>query len=205
MTNPPAPPIPAAPTDPRAAENADKTFTQEQVTAFLTREKDQGERAGKAAVAAALNEKLVAAGLTDVDLDTAIALAASARAAEDAQKSEAQRALEAANTAKADAERIRAEATAELHAAKVTSALTSAGAANVAIAARAIDVTPGATPEEIKAAVDKLKTDAPGLFATTAAPGSDPGTPPGGKPAGQTAKERAAALAEARGWGKPAA
>ena len=72
------------------------------------------------------------------------------------------------------------------------------------VAARALDVAVGADDDAIKAAVDKLKADVPGLFSTTAAaptPGSDPGNPPAAKDTRLSAREEAKAWAAQR-YGK---
>ena len=111
-------------------------------------------------------------------------------------------AAEAAAKAKADAEAYLATAAATVHAAKVERALV--GAVNVTVAARALDVAVGADDDAIKAALDKLKADVPGLFSTTAAaptPGSDPGNPPAAKDTRLSAREEAKAWAEQR-YGK---
>lgn len=165
-----------------------RTFTQEEVTALLAREKDQGKNAG----ANELLAKITGAGFDG--LDGVLTLAKQAQETEDAAKTEAQRERDAAAADRAEAAKDR-QAAAELrHTASLTAALTTAGAANVTIAARAIDVPVGATPEQITAAIDKLKTDAPGLFTAAPVPGVDPGQQPGTQP---TAKAGAAGKAEA--------
>ena len=184
---------------PGAAPTA-KTFTQDDVTALAAAERDQGKRAGKAAAQDEINAAIKAAGLPDgTDLSAVLEAAKRATAADDAAKTQAQRELEAATKAKADAEALLATAAATVHAAKVERALT--GAVNVGIAARALDVPVGADDDAIKAAVDKLRADVPGLFSTTAAaptPGSDPGNPPAAKDARLSAREEAKAWAAQR-------
>lgn len=188
---------------PGAAPTA-KTFTQDDVTALAAAERDQGKRAGKAAAQDEINAAIKAAGLPDgTDLSAVLEAAKRATAADEAAKTQAQRELDAAAKAKADAEALLATAAATVHAAKVERALT--GAVNVGIAARALDVVVGADDDAIKAAVDKLKADVPGLFSTAAAPtpGSDPGNPPAAKDTRLSAREEAKAWAEQR-YGKRA-
>ena len=187
---------------PGAAPTA-KTFTQDDVTALAAAERDQGKRAGKAAAQDEINAAIKAAGLPDgTDLSAVLEAAKRATAADEAAKTQAQRDADAAAKAKADAEQLLATAAKTLHDAKVERAL--AGAVNAAIAARALDVAVGADDDAIKAAVDNLKADVPGLFSTTApAPGSDPGNPPAAKDTRLSAREEAKAWAEQR-YGKRA-
>lgn len=187
---------------PGAAPTA-KTFTQDDVTALAAAERDQGKRAGKAAAQDEITAAIKAAGLPDgTDLSAVLEAAKRATAADEAAKTQAQRDADVAAKAKADAEALLATAAATVHAAKVERALT--GAVNVGIAARALDVVVGADDDAIKAAVDKLKAEVPGLFSTTAAaptPGSDPGNPPGAKDTRLSAREEAKAWAAQR-YGK---
>lgn len=185
------------------AAPAAKTFTQDDVTALAAAERDQGKRAGKAAAQDEINAAIKAAGLPDgTDLSAVLEAAKRATAADEAAKTQAQRELDAAAKAKADAEQLLATAAKTLHDAKVERAL--AGAVNATIAARALDVAVGADDDAIKAAVDKLKAEVPGLFSTTApAPGSDPGNPPAAKDARLSAREEAKAWAAQR-YGKRA-
>ena len=185
------------------AAPAAKTFTQDDVTALAAAERDQGKRAGKAAAQDEINAAIKAAGLPDgTDLSAVLEAAKRATAADEAAKTQAQRDADVAAKAKADAEAYLATAAKTLHDAKVERAL--AGAVNATIAARALDVAVGADDDAIKAAVDKLKADVPGLFSTTAAaptPGSDPGNPPAAKDTRLSAREEAKAWAEQR-YGK---
>lgn len=185
------------------AAPAAKTFTQDDVTALAAAERDQGKRAGKAAAQDEINAAIKAAGLPDgTDLSAVLEAAKRATAADEAAKTQAQRDADIAAKAKADAEQLLATAAKTLHDAKVERAL--AGAVNATIAARALDVAVGADDDAIKAAVDKLKAEVPGLFSTTApAPGSDPGNPPAAKDARLSAREEAKAWAEQR-YGKRA-
>lgn len=185
------------------AAPAAKTFTQDDVTALAAAERDQGKRAGKAAAQDEINAAIKAAGLPDgTDLSAVLEAAKRATAADEAAKTQAQRDADIAAKAKADAEQLLATAAKTLHDAKVERAL--AGAVNATIAARALDVAVGADDDAIKAAVDKLKAEVPGLFSTTApAPGSDPGNPPAAKDARLSAREEAKAWAAQR-YGKRA-
>lgn len=188
---------------PGAAPTA-KTFTQDDVTALAAAERDQGKRAGKAAAQDEINAAIKAAGLPDgTDLSAVLEAAKRATAADEAAKTQAQRDADVAAKAKADAEAYLATAAKTLHDAKVERAL--AGAVNATIAARALDVAVGADDDAIKAAVDKLKADVPGLFSTAAAPtpGSDPGNPPAAKDTRLSAREEAKAWAAQR-YGKRA-
>jgi len=203
----PGEPAGSGQTDPRAAENADKTFTQAEVTAFLTREKDQGERAGKTAVATAINTKLAGAGLTDLDLDAVIALAAAAKTADDAKKTQAELDRDAALASKTTVEQELVTTREELRNVRITAALSAAGASTPDVAARALVVAADADKTAIAAAVEALKTEAPALFTGTpvapAAPHTDGGTPPAGQKS--TATPGAHGLSEAeRRFGKAA-
>lgn len=162
-------------------------FTQEDVTRVATTEHDKGERKARQAAQEEIAAKL---GMT---LDEAAAIVQAQRDADEKSKSEAQRAAEAAAKAKADAEADRLAAKNELHAARVTRALTEAGVPDTALAAITLPgVTADSTPEEIAAAVVKLKTDVPSLFtgqsqATPIADPLRPGQQPGlGVPASAT-------------------
>lgn len=151
-------------------------FTPEQqakIAAIAAENKARGERAAKAAAEQALADKL--GGRT---LDDLLAAADAVQAAEDAKKSEAEKALEAALAAKAEAETIRSQAARELHDARVRSALLGAGVTEAGLSAVTVPgVTVESTPEEITAAVTALKTALPGLFTAKVAPGADPGKP----------------------------
>lgn len=128
----------------------------------------RGKRAGKAAAQDEINAAIKAAGLPDgTSLSAVLEAAKRATAADEAAKTQAQRDADVAAKAKADAEAYLATAAKTLHDAKVERAL--AGAVNATIAARALDVAVGADDDAIKAAVDKLKAEVPGLFSTTAA------------------------------------
>jgi hypothetical protein len=155
-------------------------FTDEQqarINQIAAEQKARGERAAKEAADAALKAKL-----GDLSLDDLLATHQAAKDAEDKTKSDAQRALEAANAAKAEADKLKADAVAELHSTRVTAALIAAGAPEAAVAAIKVDVAVDATPDDIKAAVAALKTRVPGLFTTATGTTADPGKPGGTPP-----------------------
>lgn len=190
MTDPNPDGTPGAPP---AGTPAVKTFTQEELNAIAAREKDQGR-------VAALRE--ASEKLGGLSIDDAAKLVEAARAADEANKTEAQRALDAANAEKAEAAKIKADAAADRHAARLERLLGKAGAVDVEIAARALDVALGADEAAVTAAIDALKAKVPGLFGTaTPPPDTDPGKqPPPGGGAKTTVADQAAAVAKARGW-----
>ena len=179
---------PPAPAEPR-------TFTQDDLTAIATREREQGKRAGETAAQDAINAAIKAAGL-DGDLTAILDAAKRATVADEAAKTEAQRDADAAAKIKAEAETLLASAAKTLHDAKVTQAL--AGAVDPVIAARALDVPVGADDDTIKAAVADLKTRVPGLFGGTSFGSGDPGKQPNPTSTGLSAREQAKAWAEKR-------
>lgn len=190
------PAVPAVPPIGTSPAETPRVFTQDDVTAIATREKAQGHRAAMQEV----SEKF---GMT---IEEATKLVADHKAAEDAQKSEAQKDREAAAADRADAAQIKAAAAQELHAAKVTSALIAAGVDAKTIPVINLAVPVGADAAAITVAIDALKVTAPGLF--TAAPArqdTTPPAPPGTPAAGKSAAEEAAAVALERGWTKPPA
>lgn len=136
-------------------------------------EKNRIAKAARADAEKALAEQL---GCTPQEAKQALD---AMRAADDAKKSDTQRALDAAKSAQTAAERAQAEAAAERLAAKVERKLHAAGvgagldpekqAAAIARAARMVTVPVDADDQTITAEVESLKADVPGLFA--------PGTP----------------------------
>jgi hypothetical protein len=171
---------------------APRMFTQDEVNALAAREKDQGRVAGLREA----SEKL--GGRT---IDDAAVLIAAAVAADEANKTEAQRELAAAATAKSAAEQDRAEAAKDRHTARLERILGKAGASDVEIVARALDVAVGADDATVTAAVEALKAKVPGMFvAVVPPPNTDPGKQP--PPAGglASAAAQAADIAKARGW-----
>lgn len=163
---------------------APKTFTQEEVSAMLTREKDQGKRAAEEAIAKQLG----------VSIEDAKKLIADAKKREDAEKSEAQKAREAADAEKAEAERNKSEAARERHATRVERALLRALPkdldddkldARVSKLTRLIDVEVGADDAAIKAAVEELRKEWPELFPTNGSGNGGKNPPPPGDPKGK--------------------
>lgn len=180
----PRPPVPTPPPSGAPAPPADpKTFDQEFVTAIATREHDRGNRDGKRQ---ADTDWLSRLGVSTVEEAEALAaLAKTAREADDKNKTEAQRNLEAAAKTKAEAETLKAEAQAERFASRLERALTRAGMdekvqPNVTVPGLTVE----STPEEIETAITKLKTDVPNLFGavTPPPPTADPLKPPGFRP-----------------------
>lgn len=152
-------------------------FTQEDMNATVAREVEKAKNAALQQVATDLG----------VSLEEAKQVIADRKAADDAKRTEAERAAEAWKTAQQGAEAIKAEADRERHEAKVERALQSAGldvtnetilAAGLAAIGKQVQV--GADADAIKAAVDKAKKDAPQLFGTPSGGGggrhTDPGT-----------------------------
>jgi hypothetical protein len=168
------------PADPPAG-GAPKTFTQEDLTRIATAESAKGKRAGAAEVAAEL-------GMTVAE---AKALIATATAANDAAKTEAQKATDAAAASKTASDALGVTAAATILASKVTRALLIAGIApqvdgkdnpQLALAARLVDVPADADDAAITAAIASVKTQAPSFFAPVIPKGD--GVP--GKPGPQT-------------------
>ena len=182
--------MPDAPVD-----NEPKTFTQEEVDRMVGRARGEAKRSA----ATELAEQL---GCT---VDEAKAKIAAVTAADDALKSEAQRALDAANEAKAEATRARAAADAERLAARVERKLAAAGVdpKTLTRATALVAVGPDADDAAIDAEIEALRADVPALFTPTAdgtpppagvTPPRPPATHGGGtKTAAERAKERFAA------------
>ena len=190
------PVVPAVPPIIAPPAETPRVFTQDDVTAIATREKAQGHRAAMQEV----SEKL---GMT---IEEATKLVADHKAAEDAQKSEAQKDREAAATERAEAATLKSEAARELHVARVTSALIAAGVDAKTIPVINLAVPVGADAAAITVAIDALKVTAPGLFGVAPArQDTTPPAPPGSPAAGKSAAEEAAAVALERGWTKPPA
>jgi DNA-binding transcriptional MerR regulator len=138
---------------------------------MMAAEKAQAERAAIAKVATDLG----------VSVEDAKTIIKERHDADAARLSEAEKSAQAAAKDKADAEKLKAEAAADRHAAKVERALIAAGG-NVKTA-RMIDLQPGATDDEIKTAVEALKTEIPALFTTTGeAPAAGDGQNPNPQP-----------------------
>lgn len=208
MTSPvPPAPVPAPPAPP--APPADGLLPQDQVSAIAAREHGNGVRKGRADAEAEFATEL------GVSLAEAKQILADHRTAQDAAKTEAQRAIEARALAEKDRDSAVAAARADAHAARLEAALLAAGvalpeggtqtkdekrAAALARMSRLVDVEVGVDVAAIASAVGALKTEMPALFAAPAAAANgDPGAGPrggqGGGPSGLAAG-RARAQAE---------
>jgi hypothetical protein len=168
--------------DPAQKPDPDKTFTQAEVSAIAAREKSQG----KAAAAAELAEHL------GVPLDKAKDLIQQALDAENAKKTDADKARDAAEAAKAAADADRAAAATERQAAAIERALVRAGVVDEKFdrAVRNIDVPADADADAIKTAVDALKGEEPTWFGVTTTQKRTPhSVPPGTPPRANGSKE----------------
>jgi hypothetical protein len=199
--------------DPKTDPDAGKTFTETELAARAAKEKSEGERNGRWTTL----ERL---GLPrDTDLDALKSRLEAIAAAEEAQKTEAQREKDAAETARRDAEAEKASAAQTRHAADVERFLLRAGvgagetdedklakALGRAAALIEREAPVGSDAEKIKQAVADLKQDMPALFGAAGSGGQ-----PDGDPAPQTRKagdgqksgvERGKAKAAELGWTK---
>lgn len=113
-------------------------------------------------------------------LDEAKTLIAAQKAADDANRTEVERAIARANEEKVAAERERSSIAVDRHSLNVERALMAAGAqGDPTKIARLIEVEVGADPVALKAAVDAAKADFPSLFGAQVAPFA-PSEPTGG-------------------------
>lgn len=172
------PPAPKpTPTPPAAPE---RKYTDADLNAVGAREKDQARRA-------TLNEVSSMLGCT---VEEAAEILKAHREQEQAKLTEAERAQQAANEARAQAEADRQAAAQERHEARLERALARAGVSDKPAkdgapspaqrAIRLLEVEVGADADAITAAIETLRADMPGLFGapTSPAPASDPGNPP---------------------------
>jgi colicin import membrane protein len=178
-----------------------QTFTQADVDRMV----GQARKEARTSAANELAEQL------GCSVEDAKAKIAAAIAADDAQKTEAQRALEAAQAEKAEAAAEKAAAAQERFDLRVERKLIAAGvgqaiaddadgtkaAAAIARARRLLDVSADATDADIAAEIEAVKADVPSLFSAPTeapAPGRPAPTPPpkpnGTQPAGKTLAER---------------
>lgn len=142
-----------------ATEAADKRFTQADMNATVARETAAAKAKAESDLAAALG----------CSVDEAKQIIADRKASDDAKKTEAERAAEAAKTAQSDAERIKTEAATDRHHARLERALGRGGldienAVMLRAGLAALDVPLDAGDDAVKAAVDALKKDAAQLF-----------------------------------------
>lgn len=112
-------------TDPRHPNFKDSMWNQEQINQFMTREKAQGKRAGAREWAEKLSNNFKAHGFPeDAKIEDILALAASKRDADEALKSEAEKALDAANARQTELDAQLAAAKADRFDAKLERLLT---------------------------------------------------------------------------------
>lgn len=182
---------PPASTEGLPPAGAGRTFTQDDVQAVATREKDQGRRQGRDEALRTLATEL--GFTTPEEIRTFVE---AKRQADAAAMSDAERKATEAQTAKAAADQAKAEAAAATRDAKRTTLLVRAGALDDedptkggnltdALALLSARVAPDADDATVQAEVAALKVRRPELFAAVVVParGVD-GRPVGGPPAG---------------------
>lgn len=164
-----------------AGKANEKTFTQADVDKAASARAAEAKRKATSDLAEQLG----------VSVDEAKKIIAAHQSAEDAQKTEAQRAKEAADQAKAEADAAKAEAAAERQAARVERALIKDHVRDDCLedSLSLLKVAPEATPEELTAAIEAFKERRPEFFDAN---GEDPKrTPPPGDPKGKPAPKKA--------------
>lgn len=174
-----------------------KSFTQEQVSNLMTKEKDQGRRQGRKEVLEKLGFKT---------LEDAEAFRKTLQDAEAAQLSEVERARREAEQERQTAQQERDAAQAERFAAKLERALLRAGVPDTQVnkVARMVSADVDSSDEDITAAVADLKDELPQLFTPAGEeqdpkpPHSDPGKPGAKKPPASDSKQRARDRLKAR-------
>jgi hypothetical protein len=172
--------------DDKGPDADEKKFSQADLTKVAAREKAEGKRAAETKLAEDLG----------IPLDEAKAIIKAHQDAKEAEKSDAQRAADAANKEKDSAAAEKAAAAREVFDARVERAFLregldldasdDAGKAAAARVLRMVTVEPGASFDDVHEDVKKIKADFPALFTDDAgaprrfgAPGGDPkGTPP---------------------------
>lgn len=154
-----------------------KTFSQDDVKRIAVKEKREGREAAERALA----EKL------GVPIDDAIRLLKEAKEQEERNKTEAQKGLEKEQKRATEAEAKAAEAEARAFTSDVKLALVLEGVNQQRLehAIKLVDVAPGASEDDLKAAIGKLKEDLPEMFGPAQPQdqrpkpkGSDPGPSP---------------------------
>lgn len=188
----------AADGDPDPEPDPPRTFTQTDLDRAAGRARDEGRRSTANDFAADL-------GCT---VDEAKTILDQVREAGEAQKTEAQRARDAADTARADADAEKAAAAADRLAVRVERRLLAAGVPDTALAraTRMVTVPADADDTAIAAEIDALKTEIPALFTTTEAesappPGVTPPRRPNGNGGGtKTMAELGREGLAKRGW-----
>lgn len=170
--------VPAATTEP-VPTSTPPTVDQESFNRIVAREKAEAARQ-------ATKRLLEEAGVPTLEALKAMTKAQSDRA--EAEKSELQRAVDAAKAEMEAAKNERATIAMERHSLTVERTLSAAGArGDLARLGRLLDVEPGADVEAIKAAVEDLKADS--AFASLF---GGPATPPSSEPSGGGAPSRTA-------------
>lgn len=173
-------PPPADPPKAPPVGDLPRSFSQAELDAVASREKDQGKRAAEQAIATQLG----------VSIEDAKKIITAAKERDDADKSEAQKAREAADREKAAAESEKQQAARERHETRVERMLIRAGVdpsndKRLNRALRTMEVEIGAEEKAISAAIEDLKKEEPAWFAATPVgdppkgkPSDPPGTPP---------------------------
>lgn len=156
-----------------------RVFTQEEVNSIAAKEKARAQRA----TTNEYQEKW-AEHFGEADFDTVAERLRAVEEAEAAKKTEAEKERDDAVARAEKAEALTQQAAVELHNTRVQTAILAANgdSATADRVARLVDVETGATVDEIKAAVEAVKTDFPALFGQTPAPNTDPGNPGGTPP-----------------------
>lgn len=135
----------------------EKQLPQSQVNALVQKAKDDGK-------AKALKDLQAELG---VDLETAKSVLKAAQEQQEAQKTEAQKATDAATKARETADRDVTSAKAEIHKARLTTAMVLEGQvdeAKIERYSKLVEVEVGASAEDVRKAVAALKVAEPLLF-----------------------------------------
>lgn len=181
-------------------EGEERTFTQADVTRIAKREQDKGRKAAASKLAEELG----------VSVDEAKRIIAEHRSREEAEKSEAQKAREAADAEKAEAAKAREAAARDRYDTRVERALLRAGVPDAGDkldrVKRMVTADVDSDDDAIRADVDALKKEFPQLFEQPKGGGPPPsGDPPGHPPKPKGSDDpmkRGAARAKAR-FGRP--
>lgn len=158
-----------------------RVFTQDDVSRMLAREKDEGRRAEREAVARTLG----------VSVDEAKKVIEESRRREQEAKTEAEKSRERAEQERKEAEAAQSAAAKEVYTTRVQRALLSAkiNEARLDKAARLVDAEVGDDYDTITEAVNHLKAEMPELFAAAGIPDSDPRSAGGKKKPGKGSYE----------------
>lgn len=220
---PVTPPVPPATGTPPAGPPASEpTFTQADLDKHAGRRAAEAKRAAESAIAEQL-------GCT---VDEAKAIIAAKQQADEAAKTDVQKAQDAQAAAEARATELEAQTVAQAFEGRVKDQLVLAGVIaefdldkdddrkaagkRIEMARRLLDLPIEATDEEIAAKVAEVRTDVPGLFGAAPAPaaggvppripsGTTPGKPPAGGQAAVTGLDAGRARAQAAKQSTPPA